>query len=405
MTQEPNHSSASASQGIGVVARYGELDLFGLGMLLLRNWKIILGCGVLSFLAMVALMLHTKPRYASTAVMIVPQGNATAAVLSARLSAGTLDLLGGGFELYADILRSRTVADRLIDAHDLLKAYGVKKKSQAEGILAVSTSIAVSKEGVLRLTVQDNDPQRAADLANDYLHQLDLLNSSLVLTSVGQERAFLERELMKEKAALSDAEDALKRVQEKTGGLPPDATASTGLSALATTRAQLRAAQIRLASLLTGETEQNPEVIRVRSEIAGLSSQLEQLQKGADSEINGTATARVPEQTLEFSRLAREAKFHEQLFELLEKQFSDARLTEAKTPQIVQMLDPAIPSQDKAWPPRTFYCVAAGVLGMVAGLFFVLVRALVMSYARAPRNEAKLNELRMFFGGLRPGRS
>lgn len=406
MTQDPTtlHTSHPAEpHPTGVVAHYGELDLFGLGMLLLRNWKIILGCGVLAFCGMVVMMLRAQPRYASTAVMIAPQ-NTTAASLTARLGGGSpLDLLGGSaFELYVDLLKSRTVADRLIEQHDLVKAYGVKRIGQAEATLASLTHIDASRDGVLRVTVEDSDRNRAAVLANDYLNQLQMLNSTLVLTSVGQERAYLQGELYKEKNALADAEVALKEVQEKTGGLPPDATANTSLNALATTRAELRAAQIRLASLLTGETEQNPEVVRVRSEIAGLAAQLEQLQRGADSEINGTATSKVPEQTLEYTRRLREAKFHEQLFELLEKQYSDARLQEAKTPQIVQVLDPAIPSTDKAWPPRTFYCLVAGLMGMVAGLFFVLLRALVSAYARAPRNHVKLQELRAFFRSLLP---
>lgn len=406
MTQDSTLSPQAPNtepHATGVVARYGELDLFGLGMLLLRNWKIIIGCGLAAFLVMLVMMLQAKPRYASTAVMIVPQGNPTAAALSARLAAGSLDLLGGGFELYSDIMKSRTLADRLIERHDLMQVYRVKRMNQAEGVLASLTHIEVSREGVLRVTVQDTSPQRAADLANDYLRQLDLLNSNLVLTSVGQERAYLERELVKEKNALADAEVALKEVQEKTSGMTPDVTANSAFSAITTTRAELRAAQIRLASLLTGETEQNPEVVRLRSEIAGLTSQLQQLQTGSNSEITGTSTSKVPEQTLEYTRRFREAKFHEQLFELLEKQFSDARLQEAKTPQIVQVLDPAVPSDGKAWPPRTFYCVAAGVLGMVAGLFFVLARALIVSYAAAPRNHAKLQELRHFFRSLLPG--
>ena len=95
---------------------------------------------------------------------------------------------------------------------------------------------------------------------------------------------------------------ALKQVQESTSAVPPEAAASAGLSALQSTRAQLRAAQIQLAALLTAETEQNPEVVRLRSQIAGLAGQLNTLQKGEDSALNGTPMARVPAQTLEYTR-------------------------------------------------------------------------------------------------------
>jgi uncharacterized protein involved in exopolysaccharide biosynthesis len=398
----PPMQSNSSEPGAAEASRSGELDLFALFAMLLRHARFILGCGTVAFLIMVVLMLLAKPRFAATAVMIVPQGNVTASSLKAELAAAnTLDLLGGGFELYADIMKSRTVADRVIQNHDLIHVYGVKTLQEAEYVLSTLTKVQTAREGVLRVTTQDTDPQRAADLANDYLHQLDLLNSSLVLSSVSQERAYLERELVKEKDALADAEVALQQIQEKTAsGLPPEAVASAGVSALQTTRAQLRADQIHLASLLMAETEENPEVVRLRSEIAGLSRQVEILQNGADSALNGTPTSKVPAQAIEYTRRKREVTFHEMLFGLLEKQFETAKAAEAKTPSIVEVLDPAVPSHQKAWPPRTFYCVMAAVVGVLVGIFLVLARALVLAYVRAPHNQAQVQQLRTIYGSL-----
>ncbi|MDP9171358.1 MAG: hypothetical protein M3N54_12125, partial [Acidobacteriota bacterium] len=354
-----------------------------------------------AFVLMVIFMLTAKPRYASTAVMIVPQGNPAASSLEAQLSFARLDLLGGGFELYADILKSRSVADVLIENRHLMTVYRAPNLETAEAILGSLTKVEASREGMIRVTVQDSSPQRAADLANDYLHQLDLLNSSLVLTNIGQQRAFLEREMVKEKNALADAEVALKQVQESTTGLPPEAAASADLTALETTRAELRADQIRLGALLTGETEANPEVIRLRTQIAGLSSQLERLQSGSASTVTGVPTSQVPAQTLEYTRRLRDVKFHESLFTLLEKDFETAKEQEAKTPSIVQVLDPAVPARHKAWPPRTLYCLMAGVVGTILGIFLVSLRAFFRSFSRAPQNQPQIRELREI---LRPWR-
>jgi tyrosine-protein kinase Etk/Wzc len=403
MPAEPNNPPVADAQPEDVSpVRAGELDLFALVLILVRHLRFILGCGLVAFLVMVVMMLNAKPRYAATAVMIVPQGNITASSIQSQIAANTLDLLGGGFELYADILKSRTVADRLIKNHDLMTVYGTKTMGDAEYVLAEMTKVQTSREGMLRVTTQDGDAQRAADLANDYLRQLDMLNSSLVLTSVSQERAYLEREMIKEKDALADAEVALQQVQEKTSsGLAPDAIATAGLTALVTTRAQLRADQIQLAALLTGETDANPEVIRLRSEIAGLTRQVETLQNGADSTINGLSTSKVPAAALEYTRRKREVTFHESLFGLLEKQFDAAKSQEAKTPSIVEVLDPAVPAQHKAWPPRTYYCLMALIVGTVLGVVLVLLKALVMGYARAPQNQPKLQQMKSSFSWLR----
>jgi uncharacterized protein involved in exopolysaccharide biosynthesis len=371
-----------------------ELDLFGFAAFLLRNLPFILGCGLVSFAFMAVSMLSAKPRYASTAVMIIPQGNITSGVLQTQISLNTLDLLGGGYELYADIINSRTVADQIIKDYNLKKVYGVGQDEVAEGILGSLTKVQTAREGVIRVTVQDTDPQRAADIANDYLHQLDELNKRLVLTSIAAQSSYLKTQLAAEKDALAEAEVALKEVQESTNGLPPESAASAGLSALESTRAQLHADQIRLDALRTGEADTNPEVVRTRAEIAGLTAQLEQLQRGEDNLDNGVPTSKVPEKELLYTRRLRDVKFHETLFELVEKEYEGAKQQEAKTPSIVQVLDPAVPAFHKAWPPRTYYCVLAGVGGTMAGTFLISLWAFIMAYVRNPRNASKLQELK-----------
>jgi tyrosine-protein kinase Etk/Wzc len=378
-----------------------ELDLFALFLLLLRNLHFILGCGLVSFLVMVAMMLHAKPRYASTAVMIVPQGNVTSSVLSGQLSLSTIDLLGGGYELYGDILGSRQVLDQLISDFNLEKVYGSPDLETTESILTSLTHVQTQREGVVRVTVQDTDPRRAADLANDYLKQLDILNSHLVLTSISQERAYLEREMINEKNALADAEVALVQVQKSTAGLPPDTQASGAFSALESTRAQLRADQIALDAKLTGETDANPDVVRLRSEIAGLTSQVKALQSGSSSSTNDTPTSAVPQQTLLYTRRLRDVKFHETLFALLENQFEQAKQQEAKNPSIVQVLDPATPSIHKAWPPRTYYCLMAALVGTIVGAILVAFKAVIMAYVRNPKNADRLRQLKTFYRSRR----
>jgi tyrosine-protein kinase Etk/Wzc len=376
-----------------------ELDLFGFALLLLRHVWFILACGVVAFLLMVVDMLHAKPRYASTAVMIAPQGQmSTSSSLAAQLTGGGFDMGGGGdYQLYSDIMTSRTVEDRLIQDFDLKKVYGVGTEEAAEAILGSLTKVQTQHEGLIRVTVQDSNPKRAADLANDYLHQLDILNGQLVLTTVGEQRLYLEREMVKEKNALADAEVALKEVEESGTGLPPEALATAGLSALESTRAQLRAAQIHLDSLLVSETDQNPDVQRVKQEIAGLNAQLSSLQSGTASTENGLPVKQVPQQELVYTRRERDVKFHETLFDLLAKQYEETKQQEAKTPSVVQVLDPAVPSLHKAWPPRTYYCLLAAVGGVFAGIVLVALYAFFEAYTRNPRNAGKLEELKAVF--------
>ncbi|SNS23777.1 Capsule polysaccharide export protein KpsE/RkpR [Granulicella rosea] len=369
----------------------GELDLFALLLVQQRHWLRTFLFGVAGFCLMLAWMLTAVPRFSSTAVLLVPQANPSAAGLALQMASG-LDLMGGGFEVYVDILKSRSLADRLIDKNGLMAFYHAKTRADAERALAASSIFEASKEGLIRITVETGDKNLSATLANGYLTELDRLNQTLAITSAGQQRVFYERQMVQEKDALADAEVALKQEQERSGLMLPPAQAQAALTAIENTRAQLRLRQIQLNGMLQSATEQNVEVVRLRAEIASLEGQLAAMKSGSGEEA-GFSTSKAPGETLTYTRLAREVKFHETLFELLEKQFETARQQEAKTISMVQILDPAVPADHKSWPPRTLYCLLGIAGGLGFGFVYTFLEAFVRTVARNPENRARYRQL------------
>jgi len=57
-------------------------------------------------------------------------------------------------------------------------------------------------------------------------------------------------------------------------------------------------------------------------------------------------------------------KYAETIFEILAKQYEAARLDEAKTAAIIQVLDPAIEPDRKSSPPRILIVVIVTLLGL-----------------------------------------
>jgi tyrosine-protein kinase Etk/Wzc len=371
-----------------------ELDLFVFAMLVRKNIRRILWFAVVGFLVMLVWMLLAKPRYSATAALLVPQNNPSASSLALKMAMGGLDLTGGGFEVYEDILESQTVAARLIAQYHLKDVYKTKSETTAEKILASRTLIKSSKEGMIRFTVEDEDPKRAADMANSYMAELDRLNQGLAITSAGQQRLYFEREMVKEKNALADAEVDLQRSQEQTGLVVPERQLQSNVLAVETTRAQLRARQVVLGALLQGATEENPRVVRLKAEIAGLESQLKAMQNGSGSDLaTGIPSSKVPEKSLEYIRKLREVKFHETLFELLAREYENAKQQEAKTVSMIEVLDSAVVPEHKSCPPRTLITMLCFVCGGILGIAFVLVESFVQKVTANPENRRKYREI------------
>jgi uncharacterized protein involved in exopolysaccharide biosynthesis len=174
---------------------------------------------------------------------------------------------------------------------------------------------------------------------------------------------------------LENAEVELKKTQEASGLIAPVGQTEAEIRTIAETQAQISVLQVQLAAARQSATEQNPEVIRLRSQIADLEAQLERLQKGNGRRASVTIpTSRVPQVQLEYVRKQREVKYHEALFEMLSKQYEAARLDEAREAPLVQVIDEASYPDTKSSPKRSYFALAGLVFGIVAASGWVLVR-------------------------------
>ena len=375
----------------------GEVDLFAFFLMLRGHlWRIVLWTTI-GFLCMLAYALLVPPRFQASTSFFVPQTSSGSAAAAAALQASSgLDLFGSGggiSAVYLDMLRSRTISDRMISRFNLKSHYGAKTLAMAEQALAGSTTLSGEREGLVTITVQDGDPKLAAEMANTYVGELDHLNQHLAISSAAVQRRYYEQEMIKEKNQLAEAEVALRETQELTGVIEPQMQAQSGLNASDTTRAQLRARQVQLGALLQSETPQNPDVVRLQAEITSLEGQLRAMQSGG-SAATSTPAIKVPGVILANVRDTREVRFHEALFELLAREYESAKEQEAKDFSLIQVLDPATTPEKKAWPPRTLYCILGLTGGAIAGIVYTILEALLTVIFRNPENRARYHALR-----------
>jgi tyrosine-protein kinase Etk/Wzc len=356
--------------------------------LLLAGRKLILA-GILAGGVLGAVwVLLLKPTYTATATFLPPNSmSSNSSALLGQLGALSGGLGGGGSALgalggmkdpgaiYIGILESRSVADDMIRQFDLQNIYKTKKMSGTERALANHTKFIPGKDMLVKVNVEDNDPKRAADMANAYLAALSKQNDRLALTEAAQRRAFFERQLEAQKNQLADAEVELAKTEEQTGMIHPSGQAQLQMLTIAQTRAAISSREIELAAMSQGATDQNPEMVRLRSEIVGLKAQLAQLQnssaKGSPGDIE-VPTSKVPQLTLDYVRKEREVKYHEALYELLLRQFESAKLDESRSAPMMQIVDFAVVPDTKSGPPRVPLTLLSAMLGGLLAAAWIL---------------------------------
>ena len=386
------------------VSEEQEIDVLEVMTLVLREKMTVLKfILVAAVLAAVLVFVVMKPMYTAEAIFLPPQNAPGSGMSQLASQLGSLGAIGSfsglksSGDIYLGILGSRTIADDLIKRFELQRVYKIAKVSDTEKKLKARSSFVAGKDTLIAISVEDHDPHRAADLANAYLDALHEQNGRLALTESSQRRLFFEEQLEREKNALADAEVELKKTQEQTGLIAPFGQAQVEIDAIAQVRAQISSRQIELSALKQAATNQNPEVIRLQTEIDGLEQQLQRLQNDSGPRQSGNvlpATARVPALALEYVRKLREVKYREILFELIAKQYETARLDESREAPVLQVIDRAVVPDKKSGPPRTLILIGGCLLGAFLGASWVILRGFVGTLQRDPAGAAKVEALR-----------
>lgn len=348
-------------------------SMFDVLLPVFARWRLVLLCTALAAFTGFGVTFILTPIYSSRVSFMPPQqaSNANNAVLG---QLGTLAAALGGTslktptDLFVGLAQSVTVADLLIDKFDLRRQYDEKYVVDARKVLDRRMRVAVGKrDGFIMIEVDDETPQRAADMANYVVEELKQFANRLAITEAQQRRVFFEQHLEQTRVRLKQAQQALA-----TSGFTGDALKVEPRGAAeqyARLRAEVTAAEVRLQAMQRSFNGGAAELQQARATLAALRSQLARVE---DSEPR-TASA-------EYISRYRDFKFEEALFEVFAKQYELARVDESRDAGLVQMIDPALPAERRSWPRRAIFVPTAAI----AGLLFSCIWILAAEFLRRP---------------------
>ena len=304
-------------------------------------------------------------------------------------------LLGGGGNtaLFIDLLRSGTVGGHIIDRFDLQHLYHKRYRVEAAKALARRTKIVDDKKsGVITLTVTDEDPTRARDMAQAYLDELNQLVNRTNTSSARQERLFIENRLKGVESDLGKAQQQLSEFSSTHTTIDIKEQTRAMVDAASRLQAQLIVEQSGLDSLRQTYGDAN---IRVRSaearigviqaeikKMSGTSAALPTELAKTDPPSGVTPTAgdsypalrQLPRLAVPYANLYREVQVQQTVYELLTQQYEIARIQEAKDIPVVSVIDaPGIPEK-KSFPPRLILALICMVSSTVVASLFLLLR-------------------------------
>ena len=374
-----------------------ESDLLDYARVIWRyKWLIVVLC-LVSVLGTLAFTLRMQKVYESTTTLLIPKEGGGGGLLSALAASGLAQQVPGisipsltpNRDTVVSILKSRTVAEAVVQKFKLQERYQLEFLQDAIRRLQAISAVSVSKEGVIAVKVDETDPQLAAQMANFFVEQLDRLVAQFGSGDASRQRAFIAEQLALSKKSLEVAEESLRRFQERNRAIVLQEQTRGAIEAAARLKGEMMASEVQLQVMRNFATESNPEVISLRRRVDEMRRQLGQMQYGEELGRPGGRAggrqeiyvpfARVPEVGLELARQTRELKVQETLVTLLAQQLEQAKIAEAKDMPNVQVLDRAVPAE-RHFKPRVRLSM---LIGGVVSLFVAVFLALLWEHLRA----------------------
>ena len=152
---------------------------------------VILNVAITTLVAL-AVSLVLPKWYTGRAVLLPPTEDDAGSTLSQLMPRGLGAIRMPGAPTMADVfvavLKSRSVADRIVERFDLVKRYKVGDPEKAAKELESHVKFRVGDEGTIAILAEDQEPITAAAMANAYVEELDSFNLKTRTTSAKRTR-------------------------------------------------------------------------------------------------------------------------------------------------------------------------------------------------------------------------
>lgn len=297
-------------------------------------------------------------------------------------------------DIYARMLKSRRIQDKIIEQFDLKTRYGTSNMTGTYEALESRTTVRVTDEGMLQISVEDRDPQVAADMATAFVERLVQLNKELLSASAKENRQFIQERLDDVTAQLDSARADLERFQMANRAVNFDDQTELALDravGLKIAQANLEL-EIEMNRQVMGE--KNPDLVAQKKRLSLINEQLDKLEWGGDdSSFFSLPVSAVPGLRGQYESLYTRVKVHESLYQTLLDLLEKARIQEQERSPSIAVLDwPTVPDI-RSRPQRSLIVGAT----FICALIFALLLAVLLEYLRRMRESRPEDYNRLLF--------
>ncbi|MBD3277329.1 MAG: hypothetical protein GF388_03430, partial [Candidatus Aegiribacteria sp.] len=217
--------------------------LWYLYLLLKNRWFMVKGL-LIVMIPTVAFTFMLKKKYTVSTLIMPPEEQVSAGMSIAGLglsefagyfSGGmgfSLPLMTTMSDVYEEILRSRTLTDKVILATAFIDSMDLRQQFRQSEELGMywarkkfneKYSVSLTPSGFIRIEFTSGDPWYAVEISEEIVAKLDSINRNINLNRLENSRVFLQQRLEMAESTLVSSRSAMREFEEEHGFISPEA--------------------------------------------------------------------------------------------------------------------------------------------------------------------------------------
>lgn len=356
-------------------------NLWSLLEVLVRRGRFIAGFVLVVALVAAGVSMILPKWYTAEALLLPPKDIAPAIDQLSRLSE-VVSVTGGlnlpvmvtASDVYARMLRSRSIAERIMTQFDLSRRYETTTQLETYEALMDHAQFNVTGEGLLSITVEDRNPDTAAAIANAYTEEINRLSQNITSSRARENRTFVEQRLNQVRLELDSARAALERFQRTNRAVDFDEQTRLAVEQASGLKVSLAEVELDLQMSERRLGPDNPGLQDLKRKREIIRRQLEQLELGGpDSSYFSMPVASIPALKGQYETLYSKVRVNEALYNTLLEQLEQAKIEEQRQSPTITVLDRASVPELRSRPKRSLIVLgSAGAAFLIAILMAVL---------------------------------
>lgn len=342
---------------------------------ILNKWYvIIIGAILVSILALIITLFIPKAYEVKTTLLPV-QPSQTDIRLPAIISnipviSNIQRQLGIKISHYIiNLITSKRIAEYVVSDMNLREKFGKISFEEAVKYLMYMVEVDENRYGLIEITVQASEPNLAADIANNYVKNLEKFIKDDLVSTAKNQNVFLEEQLTYIKRELILAEDKLKSFKERNKTINLTEKAKTEITRIAKLKSEIFLEENNLNMLCSYSNNENPEIEKLIQKISLLKKHVEK------AEEDSPAINTMPEKELELARITRDLKVKERIYIELMVQYESSKVAGAKENKLFTLLDKANPPERHSKPSKKKNMIFAFVGWIIISSFVIIFKS------------------------------